>query len=104
MFLEQQKEQAKADLQEATIKLEMTLGQLQRRGSAEKDKIENNLNVLLGSIEQKYRSQLKETIDNNQRLHSELAENVKYLEKENRQLQNRLQLEQRDKMSDHGAM
>lgn len=82
----------------------MTLEQLHKRGSAEKDKIENNQNALLGSIEQKYRSQLKETMDNNQRLHSELTEKVKYLEKENRQLQNRLQLEQRDKMSDHGAM
>jgi hypothetical protein len=68
----------------------MTLEQLHKRGSAEKDKIENNQNALLGSIEQKYRSQLKETMDNNQRLHSELAEKVKYLEKENRQLQNRL--------------
>lgn len=43
-------------------------------------------------------------MDNNSRLHTELTEKVKYLEKENRQLQNRLQLEQRDKMSDHGSM
>ena len=43
-----------------------------------------------GSIEQKYRSQLKETIENNQRMQAELAEKVKFLEKENRQLQNRL--------------
>lgn len=82
--MEQQKEQAKQDLQEATRKFEMTLEQLHKRGSAEKDKIENNQNALLGSIEQKYRSQLKETIDNNQRLHGELTEKVKYLEKENR--------------------
>lgn len=37
-------------------------------------------------------------------MHVELNEKVKQLEKENRQLQNRLQLEQRDKMSDHGSM
>lgn len=82
----------------------MTLEQLQRRGSAEKDKIENSQNVLLGSIEQKYRMQIKEQMENNTRMYNELNEKVKYLEKENRQLQNRLQLEQRDKMSDHGSM
>ena len=35
---------------------------------------------------------------------NDMSERVKTLEKENRQLQNRLQLEQRDKMSDHGSM
>jgi len=33
-----------------------------------------------------------------------MSEKIKTLEKDNRQLQNRLQLEQRDKMSDHGSM
>jgi predicted S18 family serine protease len=59
---------------------------------------------LLGSIEQKYKSQIKDQIENNQKMLNDLNEKNKYLEKENRQLQNRLQLEQRDKMSDHGAM
>jgi uncharacterized membrane protein YccC len=82
--LEQQKEQAKNDLQDATKKFETTLEQLQRRGSAEKDKIEVSQNALLGNIEQKYRSQLKEQIESNQRLYNETNEKVKYLEKENR--------------------
>jgi predicted metalloenzyme YecM len=47
---------------------------------------------------------MKEQLDQNQRMNTDLSEKVKYLEKENRQLQNRLQLEQRDKMSDHGSM
>jgi len=38
----------------------MTLEQLQKRGSADRDKIENSQNVLLSSIEQKYRQQMKE--------------------------------------------
>ena len=59
-FLEQQKEQAKSDLQEATRKFEMTLEQLQKRGNAEKDKIEHSQNTLLGSIENKFRQQMKE--------------------------------------------
>ena len=82
----------------------MTLEQLQKRGSADRDKIENSQNFLLQNIEQKYRQQMREQLDQNQRLSSDLSEKVKYLEKENRQLQNRLQLEQRDKMSDHGSM
>ena len=41
-FLEQQKDQAKSDLSEATKKFEMTLEQLQKRGSYEKDKIETS--------------------------------------------------------------
>ena len=47
---------------------------------------------------------MKESIEQSQRTNAELSEKVKYLEKETRQLQNRLQLEQRDKMSDHGSM
>lgn len=82
----------------------MTLEQLQKRGSADRDKIENSQNFLLQSIEQKYRQQMREQLDQNQRLSSELSEKVKYLEKENIQLQNRLQLELRDQMSEHGSM
>ena len=55
-------------------------------------------------MEKKFKDQYKEQSENSQRIHAELNEKVKTLEKENRQLQNRLQLEQRDKMSDHGAM
>ncbi len=82
----------------------MTLEQLQKRGSADRDKIENSQNFMLQTIESKYRQQMKEQLDQNQRMNTDLSEKVKYLEKENRQLQNRLQLEQRDKMSDHGSM
>jgi hypothetical protein len=82
----------------------MTLEQLQKRGSADRDKIENSQNALLSSIEQKYRQQMKESLEQNQRNCADLTEKVKYLEKENRQLHNRIQLEQRDKLSDHGSM
>ncbi len=82
----------------------MTLEQLQKRGYAEKDKFEMSQNTLIFSIEQKYKQQIKEQIDNNQKTINDLNEKNKNLEKENRQLQNRLQLEHRDKMSDHGSM
>jgi hypothetical protein len=41
----------------------MTLEQLQKRGSADRDKIENSQNFLLQSIEQKYRQQMREQLD-----------------------------------------
>ncbi len=103
-FLEQQKEQCKSDLTDAQRKFEMTLEQLQKRGSVEKDKMENSQHTILATMEQKFKHQIKEQTETNQRLHGEMNEKVKTLEKENRQLQNRLQLEQRDKMSDHGTM
>lgn len=68
----------------------MTLEQLQKRGNAEKDKIEHSQNALLGSIESKFRQQMKEQMEQSQKEKSDMSEKVKYLEKENRQLQNRL--------------
>lgn len=64
----------------------MTLEQLQKRGNQEKDKMELSQNTLLSSIEQKYKMQIKEQIENNSRNTQELIEKNKYLEKENRQL------------------
>lgn len=59
-FLEQQRDQAKSDLQDTNRKFEMTLEQLQKRGRAENDKNEHTHLTLIGSIEQKYRQQLKD--------------------------------------------
>jgi hypothetical protein len=38
----------------------MTLDQLQKRGSAEKDKVEQSQSVLLGSLDAKYKQQVKD--------------------------------------------
>lgn len=48
--------------------------------------MELSQNTLLSSIEQKYKMQIKEQIENNSRNTQELIEKNKYLEKENRQL------------------
>lgn len=60
-FLEQQKDQAKQDLQEATRKFEMTLEQLQKRGSADRDKIENTQNSIMSTMESKFKQQIKDS-------------------------------------------
>ncbi len=102
--MESQKEQHKSDLHDAQRKFEMTLEQLQKRGSVEKDKLENNQSTILTVMEQKFKQQMKDDKEHTLRNTADLSEKVKTLEKENRQLQNKLQLEQRDKMSDHGTM
>ena len=48
------------DLQEATKKFEMTLEQLQKRGNAEKDKVEHSQTTLLGTLDSKFKQQIKE--------------------------------------------
>ena len=103
-FLEQQREQAKHDLEESQHKFELTLHQLQKRGNMEKDKMENNQQALINTIENKYKTQLREQVESTQRMQSELSSKIKNLERENRTLNDKLHLEQRDKMSDHGNM
>lgn len=81
-FLESQRDQTKGDLIEATRKFEMTLEQLQKRGSAEKDKIEHSQNTLLGNIELKFKQQMKDQHDLVLKEKTDLAEKVRNLEKE----------------------
>ncbi len=92
-FLEQQRDQAKQDLSEAQKKFTQTLDQLQKRGNAEKDKNEQVQNSLITSIENKFRQQFKENSESWQKERSEMQEKLRSLEKDNRALQTRLQID-----------
>ena len=59
-FLEQQKEQAKNDLNEAMKKFEATLENLQKARNNEKNQNENTLTDILLGVEKKYQSQINE--------------------------------------------
>ena len=59
-FLENQKETYKRDLIESQKKFEITLEQLQKRGSLDKDKFEYNQQALIKVIESKFKNQIKE--------------------------------------------
>ena len=48
---------------ESQKKFEITLEQLQKRGSVDKDKFENNQSALIKVIESKYKSQIKEMLE-----------------------------------------
>lgn len=55
-FLESQKENYKRDLIESQKKFEITLEQLQKRGSMDKDKIESNQQALIKVIDTRYKN------------------------------------------------
>lgn len=99
-FLEQQRDQAKGDLAEAQRKFELTLEQLQKRGSIDKDKSETNQMALIASLEQKHKYQIKELNESHQHIYNELLQKSKQLEKELKTVSERLQLEQRSKTNE----
>ena len=65
-FLEQQKETYKRDLNESQKKFEITLEQLQKRGSIDKDKQESSQQALFRMMESKYNAKLREVMDGHQ--------------------------------------
>ena len=103
-FLQQQKNQSKKDLQDAQLKFEQTLEQLQKRGAQDKDKLETNQSALINSVEQRYKNQIKELTESHQNLYNDLIQKNKDLERELRQTNDNLQLEQRGKLSEHGSL
>lgn len=103
-FLEQQRDQSRSDLAEGQKKFESTLEQLQKRGSMDKDKQETNQTALIISMEERYKSQIKDMNESHQQLYSELLLKNKQLEKDLKQLSEKTQLDQRGKMSEQGSL
>lgn len=79
-FLEQQKETYKRDLVESQRKFEITLEQLQRRGSLDKDKQESSQQALLKVVEAKYNAKLREMMDTHTAVVGEAQNKVRRLE------------------------
>jgi hypothetical protein len=103
-FLEQQRDQSRADLLEAQKKFELTLEQLQKRGSIDKDKQETNQMALITSLEQRHRNQIKELNEAHQHLYNEVVQKNKQLEKELKYANDKLHFEQRGKQSEQGTL
>lgn len=103
-FLAQQRDQSRHELADAQRKFEQTLEQLQKRGSFEKDKLENTTSSLLNSVETRYMNQIKELQDTHSSGMTEVTERNKQLESENRLLKEELQIERRSRTSDSGTL
>jgi hypothetical protein len=103
-FLDNQKAQAKRDLQDAHQKFEMTVEQLQRKDSSERGKTESAQMLLINSIEKKYKDQIKDMNDSNASQLHDMSLRYKQLEKEYKELKEKYEIETRGKKNEHGGM
>lgn len=104
VFLENQKNQAKKDLQDAHFKFEMTVEQLHKKDTNDRGKTESAQALLISSIEKKYKDQIKDmTESHNQSLHEQ---NMRYkqIEKEYKELKEKYEIETRGKLAEYGTM
>lgn len=60
--------------------------------------------ALFQTMETKYKNQIKDLNESHQKLYNELFQKNKSLEKDMRDLNEQLTLEQRGKMSEHGTL
>ena len=97
-FLEGQKEQAKQDLVDALKKFELTLHHLKKARNNEKDEQETNLNELLVTMERKYQSQIQDINEGHQRVIQDYEERIRKLERELRNLNEKLIKETQGKL------
>jgi len=96
-FLETQKEQSRADLQDAMHKFEQTLLNLQKARANDPNQKENITDMLL-AIEKKYQVQMAENAENQNKILQELEEKNKRLEKELKNLRDKLVLDTHGKL------
>lgn len=99
-FLENQKQQAKSDLQDAHRKFEMTVEQLRRKDSSERGKTESAQMLLISSIEKKYKDQIKDITTSHTQINEEWNNKYKKLEKEYKELTEKYEIETRGRSSE----
>ena len=103
-FLIQQRDQARSDLVESQKKFESHLEQVQKRGLAEKEKLEGATNSLIASMEARYTGQIKDLQESHSCQVLELSERLKQSEKELRNIKEQLELERRGRNMDSGTL
>ena len=82
----------------------MTLENMSKKRDQDKNSFENNPLIIQSQMEQRFRQELQDKMGQSSKQLQEAQEKASSLEKENKQLQHRLQLEQRDKMSNNDSM
>ena len=102
--MEQQKETYKKDLIESQKKFEITLEQLQKRGSIDKDKQENSQQALIRVLESKYSAKIRDLLDQHQQQLAEEKSKWRRLEAEHKALSDRLLLEQKGKQTEQVSL
>ena len=103
-FLEKQKQQAKQDLQDAQQKFEITIEQLQKKDSSERNKTESAQMLLISSIEKKYKDQLADLRETNAQLMRDQILKYKKLESEYNQLIQKYDSDYKGTKSEYAAL
>lgn len=80
-FVEQQRDNLKKEQAESNKRFENLIETIQKKGNAEKEKIESATQNAIANLEQKYQKQIKDLQDNHSKLYSELLNNNKELER-----------------------
>jgi hypothetical protein len=103
-FLEQQKDQAKKDFEEASRKFQMTVESLQKNQNESKNKTEIAHSTILAQLESKYQQRIKEIQENQSFMLNELQTKTKQLERENRQLMDKIEITNKSKQNEQGGL
>lgn len=100
-FLESQRDTYKNDLSEAQKRFDTTVESIQRKSAEEKDKMEKTHSEKILSLETKYSQQIKDSNEKHNMVYTEIFNNNKALEKENKSL--KLELDIKSKSYDPSA-
>lgn len=102
-FLEKQKDQAKRDNEEALKQFQATVDQLQRSQSENKQKHEHNQGIYIQNLESKHHIKIKELEENFKNRENQLNSTVRKIEKENKALNERLEMANKNIISETGG-
>ena len=82
----------------------MTVEQLQRKDSSERGKTESAQMLLISSIDKKYKDQIRDLNESSNQMNQENQLKIKQLEKENRELKEKYEIDIRGKLTDSVSM
>ena len=103
-FLEKQKEQAKKDNEEALQQFRQTVDQLHKTQNESKNKNDASHNTIMQQMDAKHKKELKDLADTNTAQMNQLNSTIRRLEKENKTLNERLELSSKSMMSEQGGL
>jgi len=103
-YLEEKLAKSKQDLNDSNKKYEQIIELLQKQGVTEKEKFETWQNLMQSQIESRYMEQIKQFKDNFQKAYEDVLVRKREMETEIKNLQDKIQAEQKNKFLDQGEL
>ncbi len=103
-FLEEKLLKSKQDINDSNKKYEQIIELLQKQGITEKEKFETWQNLMQSQIESRYMEQVKQFKENYQKAYEEINTKKRELEVDLKNLQDKLTVEQKNKLLDQGEL